>query len=406
MRVIQINAVNGKGSTGNIAKCIHEQLLKNGEESYVFWGISNTDLKDPHFVRIGNNLDHKLHAFMRRLDLGQGFHSKLATKIACKKIKRLKPDVVHFHNLHSNYIDIIGLMNFLKKQKIPVLLTLHDCWFMTGYCAHYLRYDNCQMWKNGCKDCPAVTQKQRKRVAKMYAKKKKAFEGIENLNVNGVSKWTSEASKEGYLSCAKINTHIYNWVDISTKPSKSRDEVCELYGLDKSKKIVLAVAQGWSPNNKKGGGELISIAERLHERVEVVLVGKNNGMPQIPSLHCIGYTSSKQELIDLYGAADVLANPSRFETFGLVNVEALACGTPVIAYNNTSAIELIRESCGVLVEDGNKELFVKTVEEFLQREFSKKSTAYTEYIKENFDLEKQVNKYISLYREILENSIS
>ena len=201
---------------------------------------------------------------------------------------------------------------------------------------------------------------------------------------------------------SKNITHVYNWLNADLNVTRaSRDSVCEKYGLDKRKKIILGVAQGWNPNNKKGAREFCELANHLNETAEVVLVGQNNGMPEIKGLNCIGYTSSQKELMDLYAAADVFVNPSRFETFGLVTIEALSQGTPVIAYRNTSATELVGEDYGILVEDGNIEKMIDTVESALSTLPEKKTSVFQEYVRNNFGKETQIDKYIEFYNSIL-----
>lgn len=402
MRIIQINATNGIGSTGNIALSIHNKLLVDGEESYVLWGTRCANPSNSNFIKIGNIIDHKIHAILSRIDKRQGFHSDIATRKACKKILELKPDVVHLHNLHSNYINIGMLLGFLKANNIPVVITLHDCWFFTGSCYYYQKHNDCLQWKTGCLNCPAVSPRHKKSVQKMFIEKKKIFFDWDDVYVVGVSKWTIDDASQSLLSNAKVRTHIYNWVENDDfELEKSRKEICERYGFDFNKKIILGVAQGWGVGNSKGANEFIEISKRYNSIAEVVLVGMNNGMPELPGLHCIGYTSSKKELMELYSIADVFVNPSKFETFGLVNAEAMSCGTAVIAYENTSAKELINDKCGVLIPNGDFEKFVNATGSFVTTNKAFNSEEIKEYVKSNFNKENQLNKYVELYRLIV-----
>ncbi|MBE5737088.1 MAG: glycosyltransferase [Clostridiales bacterium] len=400
MKIVQINATYGKGSTGTLSKDIHEQLKNMGHQSYVFWATAcSNPQNDPNIRKIGCYLDHKLHALFRRLDFGQGFHSRLATKKLCRQLSIIQPDVVHLHNLHSNYIHLPTLYRYLQEKNIPTVLTLHDCWFFTGYCAYPQAY-SCKGWQNGCKNCPAVSKFAKRKVEKVY-KKKAEITKIEKVAFNGVSVWTKNDASETFLGQAKIKTHIYNWVDIkSYQTQTSKAYVYKKYGLDPSKKLILGVAQGWSMNDSKGGSAFCKMSNLLNDRAEIVLVGHNNGIVPQKGLHCIGYTANKQDLIDLYSSADLFVNPSRFETFGLVTIEAMACGTPVVAYNNTGSAELVVQGCGKLVEDGNVEELIQTVSHFLDENLEDYKERCISYVKENFDKITQVKKYAELYKSL------
>lgn len=401
MKVIQINAVFGEGSTGVIVQDIHKELKKRNYESFVFGSIIGEKAEDKEcFSQIGNYFDHKIHAFLRRLGQNQGWHSKFATKELCKKISCFEPDVVHLHNLHSNYINIPILLKYLGKNDIPTVITLHDSWFYTGYCTYYFKHDNCQQWQNGCKNCPAVSKPYKKRVESMFSQKGVLYKNIKSLAVRGVSKWTADDARNSILSCTPDIDYIYNWIDTDVFYSRqNKIEVYEKYGLDKNKKLILGVAQSWS--ERKGLQEVIKISEKFKEEAVVVLVGENSAVTQTDSLKAIGFTTNKEALIDLYSAADVFVNPSRMETFGLVTAEAMACGAPVVAYDNTGSSELVPERCGFLAEDGNIQAFIDFVEKVLSEGKQKYSESCVEWVNSAFNKNTQIKKYISLYEDLM-----
>lgn len=405
MRIIQINAVYGVGSTGHIVQDIHEMLCAEGYESYVFWATVGANINNPvHFYQIGSKLDHKAHAVLRRIGKDQGWHSKLATKAACEKIKLLKPDVVHLHNLHSNYIHFPTLMKCLEEEKVGVLLTLHDCWFYTGYCTHYRKYGNCERWYDGCTNCPAVSKMYQSRIEKIFKQKRKLFSQIEYLYCNGVSQWTAEDGKNSSMLNIKDCSCIYNWIDTEIfKPYFNRSEVCFRYNIPDSKKIILGVAQGWS--DEKGLKEFRELSNRLSDKAVVVLVGNNNGFQSNDNLKFVGYMKSQRELAELYSTADIFVNPSSFETFGLVTAEAMACGTPIVAYRNTGTAELVAETCGVLVENQNVEQIVQAVEHVLSQPKTEYSAECIENVMHKFEKHIQVGKYLSLYQKIADRNI-
>ena len=400
MRIVQINAVYGVGSTGRIVQDIAGVLRKQGHETYVFWAIQCREDENAQFIRVGNTLDHKLHAILRRLDGKQGWHSKDATRKACREIAALKPDVVHLHNLHSNYIHLPELLKFLGEHKIPTLITLHDCWMFTcGFCTYPI-YQHCTQWTDGCRDCPAVACWRRCFGAKMYRIKKERYHNHSQLAINGVSRWTTEDASQSMLNGANTIQCIYNWVDTELFcPQSGKDAIRKKYAIPDDHKLILGVAQGWSA--EKGLDEFLQIAEELREQATVILVGKDNGIPQRDNLRCIGFTNNRQELVELYSAADLFVNPSRAETFGLVTAEAMACGTPVVAYDNTGASELVTPQCGALAPDRDAEALVNLAKEVLRQGKNQYESACRQWVLDNFEKEKQIQKYVDTYSQMI-----
>lgn len=404
MKIVQINAVYGVKSTGKIVFDIHNKLKKNGEKSYVFWGIESLKKDDKSVIKVGNKIDHKIHALLRRLDGKQAWHSKYVTQKLCKKLEMIQPDVVHLHNLHSNYIHFPTLMSYLGKKKISVLVTLHDCWFLTGYCMHYFA-TNCNKWKKNCSDCPAVKKYIKKNVLDMFQIKKELFSNVSYLAVNGVSKWTSLAARESaILGGADLIETIYNWVDTDFfNPQINNEHILKKYNIPLNKKIILGVSQGWS--TAKGIEEFIELATELGNDVHIVLVGQNSvGIKGMSNLSCIGYINRIEDIRNLYSAADLFVNPSKMETFGLVNIEALACGTPVLAYNNTGISEIIDEDCGVLIKTGDVKAMISEAKKMLEQGKQYYNTRCRQSIVKRFDKQTQIEKYIELYARIIQNN--
>lgn len=400
MKILQINAVYGMGSTGRIVQDIHTALQKSGNESYVMWGISSTDSNE-NLIRIGTTFNHKIHALLRRIDNGQGFHSNASTKRLCKKIEQLQPDIVHLHNLHSNYINIEILLKLLAEKKIPLLITLHDCWFFTGGCTHYRTYDTCMQWKNGCNHCPMKKRSKRgqQKIRTLYQRKKSLFENLDFLFFNGVSNWTTKAGEESMLLQARASKTIYNWIDSNLY--RQREDIVDLkkkYEIKENEKIILGVSQGWGA--RKGLDDFREIAKNFEGDAKVFLVGEAKGCTDEKNLYFLG-TKNKEELIELYSIADVFVNPSRMETFGLVTIEAMACGLPVVAYNNTGSAELVSKSCGELVEDGNVTLMQSAIRKILAKDRSEYSKNCRVHVKNNFERKEQIDKYLQFYKEII-----
>ena len=394
MRVLQVNAVYKTKSTGRIVMEIHKHLQKKGIESYVAYAIENTDKSgDSNIFKVGNVLDHKLHAIAYRIDNLQGCHSVVATKRLLLKIKKLKPDVVLTHNLHSNYLQVEYFLKGLKDLGIPVVIDLHDCWFFTGGCYHYTEL-GCDKWLSGCKECEILGMAAEKK----YKMNCEIMDYVEPTIV-ATSKWIEQEARKSLLFTRTNITMIYDWIDTAVFYPRDEKKIREKLGVG-NRTLILGVATGWSPI--KGQIEMIEIAKAMPEAV-VVLVGNQAEKVDYPqNVITINFTDSKEELAEIYSAADVFFNPSKQETFGLVSGEALACGTPLVVYNTTACPEFVTEYTGVVVE--KKGDVVQAVQAVLKknnnygRDFIKNRCV--EFVRENFSMEKNIGQYIQLFEKI------
>lgn len=148
MRVIQVNILSKNRSTGRTTDEFHNFLIKTGHESFVAYGIGSKD-NSPNFYKISNKFDYYVHNVLDKIFGTQGFHSRLTTNKFVKWIDKIKPDVVHLRNLHSNYVNIEILLNYLAKKKIPTVITTHDFWFLTAFCSYPKK--DCDISK--CDEC-------------------------------------------------------------------------------------------------------------------------------------------------------------------------------------------------------------------------------------------------------------
>lgn len=401
--IVQINAVFEKGSTGSIVADIHNILKNKGYDSYVFIPYDGQEYNDNiEIKRIGNRADHLSHAILWRVFQNQGWNSYLSTIKLCRQLKKLHPDIVHLHNLHSNYIHLGILLKFLAKEKTTVVVTMHDCWFFTGNCFHFMKYNNCQNWKLNCSNCPRYKKKIYKFITqRLWNRKRNLFRKINKLAVLGVSEWIIECAKEATaFDKVKYFHTIYNWIDCDIfKPIESKNRVREKYKLDK-KRMVLGVSQGWS--NEKGLLEFKLISEKFFDDVIVVLVGNSCGHLDTKNMKFIGYTKDMSELADLYSAADVFVNPSRMETFGKVTAEALASGTPVVCYANTGTVELVNDKVGECVEDGNIDRLLMATEKILKIGKENYTTQCRLRALQYFEKNRQLLKHIDFYEHLME----
>lgn len=396
MKVLQINAVYGVGSTGVIVRDIHNLCLKEGLESYVAYSSFGGGER-PKGVSVGKTLGKKVHALLCRINGKQAYFSSGSTRKLLTYIKSLAPDVVVLHNLHSNYIHLNKLLSFLAREEIRTVIVLHDCWFFTGGCFHYTSV-GCDRWLHGCGHCPKKKMDTvaylMDRSAKIFEDRKKYLSAIKNLTVVGVSEWISQEAQKNFLGEKKV-TYIHNGVDSEIfQPTAST--LREKYHLQDRFVILGLASKFFLPKNQETYERIVS---SLHSDETLVLLGctseqsKNlpNGVLGLP------FIRGREELCQVYSMADVFVNCTREDTLPTVNLEAQACGTPVVTYANTGARETVDGACGFAVENGNAAEMIEKIA--LVKQYGKNafSESCRDWIVTHFDKNMNYRKYLELF---------
>lgn len=395
--LLQINVSVNAGSTGRIAEQIGQLAIANGWESYIAYGRSkNKSLSK--IIKIGNVVDILYHVFITRLFDKHGLGSRIATKRLIKQIKEIQPDIIHLHNIHGYYLNYKILFEYLATSGIPVVWTLHDCWAFTGHCSYFDKTD-CYKWREVCKNCPCVSSYPASiivdRSHKNYLQKLKLFTSISDaLYLVPVSDWLLGFIRESFLKKSKSRV-IHNGVDLQKFNIQSTSS--------KNKYTIIGVAMPWS--KRKGLSDFYALREKLDtEKYDIVLVGLTESQIQDLPQGIIGKTrtDSVEELAYLYGSADVFVNPTYADNFPTTNLEALACGTPVITYRTGGSPEAVTPQIGVVVEQGDVEGLVNAIYDMEQRNRNELRAACRAYAEKHFDTNNCFQKYIDLYKEILE----
>ena len=394
MKVLQINAVYGYKSTGIIVKDIETLLNNNGHTSYVVYQTAENPPENSY--KAGNTLDYKFHAIHSRVFGKQAYASKLATKRLIKYIKTVSPDIVHFHNLHSNFVNLNMLCDYLVKSKIPVVITMHDCWFFTGKCTHYTAV-KCDKWQTTCGDCPQLKNEQTSLffdcTQKVLKDKTKHLNKLPNLTLVGCSKWITGEAKKSLLKNADFEV-AYNGVDTSIfTPHESNFK--EKYNLTKDF-TILGFANKWCLNENREATEKII---QHNTDSNIVIVGctneKKNMFMSYENVTCIGYVTDRQELSDIYASSDVFINLTHADTLPTVNMESICCGTPVITYNCCGSPELIDEDNGYVVEEYDYNAVIESI-----AKIKTNATKFSVEEKQNkFNKDNCYKKYLQAYKE-------
>lgn len=345
LRYVQLNSFYN-GSTGAIMRGLHSQLSSRGVDSYCIWGRRHESIDD-HMQCCASKPEVCFHGAMTRLRDRMGFYSKRDTAKLLKRLDEIDPDVIHLHNIHGYWVNIEMLFSWLAAQRCEVRWTLHDCWAFTGHCA-YFTYVECAQWKTQCaysKPCPQLDTypKTISKVscARNFEDKKRIFTSVpaERMMLITPSQWLSDLVEESFLKDYPVEVR-HNTIDRAVfRPTSSAFR--EQYGIG-DRFMILGVASPWT--ERKGLCDFIKLTGELDfEKCAIVLVGlSKKQIREMPEgIICLTRTDSPQELAGIYSTADVFFNPTVEDNFPTVNLEAEACGTPVVTYDTGGCRETL-----------------------------------------------------------------
>lgn len=401
MRILHLNTVL-HGSTGKIMLQIAEKARERGHKCWVSVprGRHNTYCDDSNIIWIGNRLSEDFHIAMGRLTGYQGCFSIYSTYKFIDRLNNLKPDILHFHNLHDSYINLPILFNYIKKNNIKVIWTLHDCWSFTGHCP-YFSLSKCEKWKWGCGGCPSIKEYPKSYVDKtrwLWEHKRKWFTNVDRMTIVTPSIWLSQLVKQSYLSKYPVKV-INNGIDLDIfryRESSFREKYCLV-----DKKIILGVAFGWE--KRKGLDIFVRLAKSLPETYTIVLVGTDEIVERkLPkNILKIRRTNNQKELAEIYSTADIFLNPTREENYPSVNMESIACGTPVITFNTGGSPEIIlNDSCGTVLNDEKIENVIQAIENEISKN-NEDNIRIRKLSSNYFDMNSKFYEYIKLYEDLI-----
>ena len=401
MNVLQVNTVYPNGSTGRIVAEIAEYTAQQPDNhAMIALGIGAEERNgNLSAVRIGKPWERKLHGAIRKLFDAEGYGSHLATARLIRFCEENRPDVIHMHNLHGCYLNLTRWFRYLERRSIPVIWTLHDCWPLTGHCAHFA-YVRCDRWKTLCMRCPqkgaypaciGIGGSRRN-----YRLKRKLFTALGNLTIVTPCRWLEDIVQNSFLRDTPVRV-IYNGVDTRRfRPVKSG--LRAQYGLE-NRKVLLAVASVWT--DRKGLRELIQLSQALDDSYRVVIIGLTKEQFKMLPENILGLEQipSPDLLCQWYTAADCFVNPTLEDTMPLVNLEAMACGAPVAVFDTGGCPEVITDACGLVVARGDIRGLTNAV-----KRICKSGNEYEDACIEQakrFSMERTVRAYHDLYREVL-----
>ncbi|MDD7715278.1 MAG: glycosyltransferase [Mollicutes bacterium] len=387
----QKNICSNVISTGKICEDIAKVAISHGYESYIAYGrLSKPSVSNE--IRIGSTIETYGHYAEHRLFDREGLASRFATKRLIKQIDNIKPDIIHLHNIHDHYLNYPLLFRYLATIDIPVVWTQHDCWAFTGGCM-YFDMSGCEQWKSGCLNCKEKRALLGNKAAYQFETKKALLSNIKNLIFVPVSDWLHSLLEQSVQQSRPIIT-IHNGVDLTIFRPMDRTNNLKL-----PKFKILGVAAIWDA--RKGLVDFVELRSKLSEDYEITLIGLTP--KQISSLpkgiNGIQRTQNVEELVQLYSDANVFLNPTYSDNFPTTNIEALACGTPVITYRTGGSPEAVDKKTGIVVEQGDVNGLVEAIYRMKKEPLS--SADCRKRAEDYFEKDKCFEKYIELYNSLI-----
>lgn len=398
MKIVSLNTLPD-GSTGNImvniAKCAKKSI--DAEVTCFYGNWKNKDKQNAMLRCFGNVFENALSHFIH---LVTGYHnigSWFGTLGLLKKIDKIKPDIIHIHNLHLWVVNVPMLFSYIKKHGIKVVWTFHDCWAFTGQCPHFTMA-KCDKWKDGCCSCRQYKEYPKSlvdRTKTMYRLKKRWFTEVKDMVIVTPSQWLADLVKQSFLKDYDVKV-INNGIDLSVfKPTES--DFRKKHHLE-GKYIILGVAAPWT--KRKGFDVFAELAKRLDDKFRIVLVGISDEQSRTLPENIIGIkrTSDQKELAEIYSAADVFANPTREDNFPTVNIESLACGTPVVTFNTGGSPEIIDKTCGSVTECDDIDAFERELRRVCEdKPYSEDACVLRS---KRYDMNDKFEEYVKLYNSL------
>lgn len=399
-KLLKIGAALNCGAPGRISEQIGVLAKSKGWDVYIAHGLRHANPTQLKGIAVSSEVEEYFHALQSVFFDRHGLGSKHATERLIKQIQLLQPDIIHLHNLHGYFLNFKVLFEYFATIDTPIIWTMHDCWPFTGRCTHFVGV-NCNKWKIECNACKVESGYTVSRFSdnskELYMLKKRLFTSVKNMTMVPVSDWQASFFKDSFLSQYLFRV-IHNGVDVQVFEPKDGTRLREKHQLY-NKFVILGVAAPWS--NSKGLADFIKLRGLLDDKFGLVMVGlKREQIEKLPSgIIGISRTECQQELAEYYSMADVFCNMTYLDTFPTVNIEALACGTPVITYDTGGSPEAIDEHTGIVIPQGDLSSLVECIKNMKQNSFSsddcrKRAVAY-------FNKDDRYREYLNLYNELI-----
>lgn len=399
MKILQVNCVYKRGSTGKIVYDIHTYLREQGHESIVCYGRGGQKENESGVYKTSSEIGAKLNNLRSRITGLQYNGAITATQKLIRIIKKENPDIVHLHCINGYFVNIYRLLEFLKINDIKTVLTLHAEFMHTGSCGHAFE---CENWKTGCGECPQLWTATKSlffdRTAEAWNKMKNAFKGFNQLRITSVSGWLEDRAKQSPILKDKQCTVVGNGIDTrNTFYPREFESLKIKHGLIDEKVILHTTASFTS--KIKGGKFIVELAKRMqHEKVKFIIVGYDgkNESDMPANMILIRHTDDQKQLAQYYSMADLTILTSRRETFSMPCAESLACGTPIVGFKAGGPETISLKDYSEFVEYGDMGALEQVVRKWLVKK-EEVSAELADIAIWHYSKERMCEGYIQIY---------
>lgn len=316
-------------------------------------------------------------------------------------IWRNRPDLVHIHCPNGHSVNLYKIFSYLKKKKIPIVITNHAEFFYTGSCSHSI---DCMNYVNGCRNCEDYKNKEAgNKVCLARWAWKKMYHALDNPNITmvAVSPWVMEKMVKSpiALSADKLLSVIYNGVN--TNIFRYLDQV---HGQKNLK--IFSASSGFTTdiNSIKGGYYLNELAKRcIKLNVEFIVAGDAvYGEDISENIKFLGYIDNQEQLAEYYNRADATIIVSKRETFSMPVAESLCCGTPVIGFKNGGSESIALKEYCQFVDFGDIDALYNIIKE--QKFVQFKRQLIEEQAHRTYSSARMAEQYYKLYLTMIQKA--
>jgi glycosyltransferase involved in cell wall biosynthesis len=413
MKLVILNTADIEGGAARCAERLHRGLRSLGADStYLVQSKFGTDedvLTPPS--RIGSlsaavrpRLDRAPLQLYRKRARGY-FSTGLMTRFDASAVNALGPDVINLHYVAEGFVPIRALEAFAK----PIVWTLHDSWAFTGGC--HLPGD-CTRYRESCGACPILGSGRSADLSRLIWRTKEASWRDLDMTIVTDSTWLAGCVRESSLFKGRRVEAINPGLSLTRFRPIDRSTARSLLSLPTDRRLILFGAMHGTSDPNKGFQFLqpaIQALSRTDWQIRAELVVFGSSAPRTPpalgmKTHYVGRLHDDVSLSLLYSAADVMVVPSVRESFGQTASEAMACGTPVVAFGATGLLDILdHQRNGYLATPYDPEDLARGIAWVLSRDeegsraLSRSARAKAESA---FSIQDMARKYLDLFRDI------
>ena len=404
MKILQVNCVYRKGSTGKIVYDIHTELLHQGLKSVVCYGRGEK-VTGNNVYKTCSEWYSKLNNLWSRVTGVMYGGLFLSTLKLIRIIEREKPDIVHLHCINGYFVNIYKILGYLNKHKIKTILSLHAEFMYTANCGHSIE---CERWKTGCGHCPRLRQETKSffidGTHRSWVLMKRAFEGFGNrLVVTSVSPWLENRAKQSPILMEAKHLTVMNGLDTSVFHLYDKAKCRRQFNIPLNQKMVFHATATFSTEKQslKGGWYVCQLAKIMPHFLFVIAGPYAEGLLVPKNVRLLGCIANQTDLAKLYASADVTVITSKRETFSMVTAESLCCGTPVVGFKAGAPEEIALHEYSSFVEYGDVEGCKDKLCDFMEKDWNRNDIERKAHMK--YSRELMTNKYISIYKSMIAN---